>query len=414
MSKFLRVAANEYRRNVLKKSFIMVLLSLPLMIGFSLGLGLFLENLGGGPGTVGYVDQAGVFTGSGPGRLPGSDDMVEFRPFQSQDEANSAMEKDEIDAYYLVGADYRESRRIDLIYVEEPSGETKGQFFDFLQLNLLSGTPPDVAARIAFGTDVTVRTPDGKRTVPDGGPTFGIMMPLFINLAFLGLLLISSGYLMAAVAEEKENRTMEILVTSVSSLELIGGKIAGIVAIALTMLLTWSLIVVVAILIAANQGISWFQDLGMDWRIILATVIVAAPAYVLVAALMTAIGAMATTTQEGQSFSSIFIILHLIPLYVAAAFLNQPNSPIALTLSFLPFTSLMTIAMRNLFSPVPIWQAVVSSFIQILFALGALWIASRALRMGMLSYGQSLSWRRLFRALSRELAGRSVVGGSHE
>jgi ABC-2 type transport system permease protein len=175
------------------------------------------------------------------------------------------------------------------------------------------------------------------------------------------------------------------------------------------LLLAWSSITVLGIFIAASLGVGWFQDLSMDWSIILATVIIAVPGYVLVSALMTGIGAMATTTQEGQSISALFIILHMIPLYVGVAFLNNPNGPLATTMSFLPFTSLMTIAMRNMFTAVPLWQAAVSAIIQSACALGALWLAGRAFRLGMLRYGQRLSWRRLF-----QFGRRSTAGVTHE
>ena len=98
----------------------------------------------------------------------------------------------------------------------------------FLRLNLLSGQSPETAYRAASGVDFIVRSIDGKREVPAAsGPTFGLLMPLFIAMAFLFMLLMSSGYTMSAMADEKENRTMEVLVTSISPMQLIGGKILG-------------------------------------------------------------------------------------------------------------------------------------------------------------------------------------------
>ncbi len=409
MSKYWRIALHEYRRNVLKKGFILTLFSMPFMIALSLGFGFFLESTGDNSQFVGYVDQAGVLTNSIPPPVTEGDEPIEFKAFPSWEAAQSALETNEIQAFFALGDNYAETRRVDLIFTKKPAGSTTKQFIDFLQMNLLAGQPPGIAQRLALGTEVTVRTADGKRTVPAGGPSFGLLMPFFINLAFLALLLISSGYLLGAMAEEKENRTMEILVTSVSPMELIGGKISGIVAIGLTLFLAWSIIVVVGIFIATQIGIGWFENLSMDWSIILSTAVIAIPAYILVSALMTGIGAMVTTTQEGQSISSLFIILHMIPLYVGVAFLNNPNGLLATTMSFLPFTALMTTAMRNLFTPVPLWQVAVSAAIQAVCALGALWLASRAFRLGMLRYGQRLSWRRLF-----QFGIGPASGGSHE
>ena len=111
--------------------------------------------------------------------------------------------------------------------------------------------------------------------------------------------------------------------------------------------------------------------------------------------LLTASGAAVTSTQEGQSVSAIFFVLHLAPLYISWIFINDPHGPLAVSLSILPFTALMTTGMRNLFTIVPAWQIILSMAVQIACALAALWLAGRALRLGMLRYGQRLSLRGL-------------------
>jgi ABC-2 type transport system permease protein len=206
---------------------------------------------------------------------------------------------------------------------------------------------------------------------------------------------------MQAVVDEKENRTMEVLATSVSPMQLIGGKVMGIVAISLTQLAAWAVVTVLGILLAANAGIGFFQDLSMDMEIILSTLIIAVPAYVLASALMTSIGVIATTASEGQSISAVFLILHLIPIYLSWLIIPTPNDAPAVVLSFLPFTALMTICLRNLFASVPMWQVAVSAVVQTLTAVGALWLASRSFRMGMLRYGQRLKWLELIKARSK-------------
>lgn len=401
MNRVWRVALYEYKRNVFKKSFLLTLLSIPLLVAFGVGVGFVMTSLINNDLPVGYVDQADVFDTAIPAPVSGQTKPVDFIPFQTEDEALGSLEAKEIQAYYVLKADYFETRHIEIVYTKKPGDNSSKQWYDFLQINLLSDQPTEIAYRIASGTDVTMRSLDGKRTMAESGPTFGNLMPIFITLAFLALILMSSGFLIGAVTEEKENRTMEIVVTSISPLQLIGGKLLGIVAIGVTLLVTWTLIVVLGIFAARQMGIGWFQYLGMDWSVVLATAAIAIPAYVLAAALMTTIGTMVTTTQEGQSISSIFVILHMIPMYVGIAFLNNPDSSLAVTLSLLPFTSLMTIAMRNLFYSVPAWQVALSICVQTVSALGAIWLASRTFRLGMLRYGQRLRWRRLFQTQQR-------------
>ena len=397
-----RVALYEYQRNVFKKSFILLLLSVPALIAFSIGLGVFMESLEDNPLPVGYIDHAGIFSTALTAPEIAStwiakyDDPVDFIAYLSEDEADAALNEGAIQVYYVLPSDYAETRRVEQIYIEKPGENAERQFYDFMQINLLSSQSPEIAYRTAAGTDITVRSLDGRRTIPSGGPTFGLLMPLFITMGFLFMILMSSGYTMSAVADEKENRTMEVLVTSISSTRLITGKILGIVAIGLTLLFTWTLVIITGILVARQLGVGWFDDLSTDWSAILAILAIAIPAYALAIALMTAIGAMVTTTQEGQSISGIFVALHLVPLYIGLVFLNDPHGPLAVALSLLPFTALMTVGMRNLFTIVPTWQLLVSMAVQIVCALVAFWLAGRSLRLGMLRYGQRLRWRNLF------------------
>ena len=401
MSKVWQVAWFEYQRNVFKKSFIMVLLSVPLMIAVNVGIGFFLEGLKKNDQPVGYIDQSGVFDRDVPSPAsPSSKDYITFIRFDDAGEADAALEAGEIQAYYLLPEDYLESRGVLLVYKDKPGENAERQFFDFLQINLVSHLDEEIAYRVATGSDITVQSMDGRRVVPGGGPSFGVLMPMLISLAFLALLLMSSGYLMSAVADEKENRTMEILVTTISPGKLISGKVLGISAIAFTLFLTWSIVTVAGIFIAKQMGIAWFQNTTLDWQSILGVAMVMVPSYILSAALMAGIGAMSTTTQEGQSISAVFIILHLIPLYISMLFLKNPHNTVAVVLSILPFTSLMTIGMRNLFTIVPFWQIAASTAVQTVCAVGGLWLASRAFRLGMLRYGQRLSFRSLFTRIS--------------
>jgi len=402
MHKLWRVAVYEYRRNVFKKSFILTLLSLPCTIAFTIGLGFFMESRQDNRRPVGVVDQAGVLSAA---FIPTDivsvwavehDEPLEFIAFQTNEMARLALEANEIQAYFILPEHYMSTRQLEVVYLQEPGENAWGQFYDILRLNLLNGQSPETVYRAASGVDFIVRSIDGKREVPAAsGPTFGLLMPLFIAMAFLFMLLMSSGYTMSAVADEKENRTVEVLVTSISSMQLIGGKILGVVAISLTMLFAWTGVVILGIFIGRQAGVGWFSNLSMDWRAVIAVVAIGIPAYVLVTALMTAIGAMVTTTQEGQSVSGIFFALHFVPMYISWSFLNDPHSSLAVLLSVLPITSLMTVGMRNLFTIVPTWQVIISVVIQIMCALGAIWLASRAFHFGILRYGQRLNIRRL-------------------
>ncbi len=406
MSKLWSVAWHEYRRNVFKKSFILVLLSVPLLIGGNIGLIAFMVSRENNNAPVGYVDHAGLLAESIPAPVGPSEGVIEFVPYQGEEEARDALEAGDIQAYYVLAADYFETSQIELFYLKEPGENATGQFYDFIRANLLADQPPEVARRAAGGSSVTVRTPDGSRQF-SGGPTLGAVLPVLLSIAFIFLVLMSSGYLMGAVVEEKENRTMEVLITSLSSSKLIGGKVLGIVAIGLTQMAAWILVGVLAVFVGGQLlGIEWFQNPNLDWASILMVVAIAIPSYVLASALMTAIGSTVAQVQEGQQIGALFFMLFMIPLYAIMIIGETPNATPSVVLTLLPFTSLMTVGFRSLFSVVPLWQVAASVAIQTACAAGALWLAGRAFRLGMLRYGQRLSLREI---LGREKA---TTGGT--
>ena len=399
MLKLGRIATYEYKRNVFKRSFLLTLLSVPLIIALNVGVGLYMESRGNDDAPVGYVDRAGLFADPVPVLVSGSREPLEFVSFQTQEDARGALESGRIQALLVVDADYGETREMTLFYFEEPGGSTIRQLYDFVQANLLADRPADIVRRAALiGEGVTVRSLDGRRQVPSGGPSFDIMMPMLIGFAFIFLLLMNASYLMQAVVEEKENRTMEVLVTSVSPVQLIAGKVLGVVAIGLTQLAAWIVVGVLAVVVASVAGIAWFQNASLDGQLLLTTVAVAIPAYVFAAALMTAVGATTISAQESQATGAIFFILHVVPIYLAGLIINTPNAVLPTVFTFLPFTALLTITLRNIFASVPLWQVAAAVALQVLYAVVALWLASRAFRLGMLQYGQRLNWRKLLKA----------------
>ena len=396
MSRFWLVAVNEYERNVFKRSFILALLGVPLMIGGNVGIGWYMESRGVNHLPVGYVDHAGVLADPVPVPISGSREPVTFALFESESEARAALDSGAVQAYYVVSADYHDTRDVGLFYAKEPGRNATRQWYDWLQINLLRDQRPEIARRAALiGEGLIVRSLDGRRELPGGGPTFGILAPLLIGVAIVFLLLMSAGHLMQAVVDEKENRTMEVLMTSASPAELITGKVLGIVGVGLTQLATWAAVAVLFVLGARSAGIAWLQDTHLDWGGIATTLALGMPTYVLASALMAAIGATVASAQEGQSVAAILLLLFGIPLFLSWLIVQSPHALVPTVLTLLPFTALPTVILRNIFASVPLWQGVVSAGLQMTYALGALWVAGRAFRLGTLRYGQRLRWREL-------------------
>jgi ABC-2 type transport system permease protein len=119
------------------------------------------------------------------------------------------------------------------------------------------------------------------------------------------------------------------------------------------------------------------------------------PAFIMISGLMAAIGATVSEASEGQQMMGLFTIPIWLPYILISVFIQNPNSPLAIAMSFFPLTAPMTIALRIGFTTIPAWQVIVSVTVLVLSAIGAVWLAGRAFRLGMLRYGQRLHWKEI-------------------
>jgi ABC-2 type transport system permease protein len=384
MAKMWCVTWNEIKRNVLTKSFIFAILSVPLFISLTFGMGIIFESMEENDDPLGYVDHSGFLTNPSPAPV---DNPVEMIAFESEDAARQALEDARIQAYYVISSDYLESRQIELVFLKKPGENAENQFYDFIQVNLLSHLPPEIAQRAAAGTEMTLRSPDGHRTIPDGGPQLRAVLPLMVSVVFIGMTLFSSGYLMEAMAQERGNRVIEVLTTSVSTAQLVAGKILGIVAINLMQLATWVLFGILVVFLGRDVfDLAWFQNPEVDWGAVIIMIAIALPSYIMASALMFAIGSNVADSQEGQWVGMVFYLFFLSPAILIVPLVE--NHTLQTLLTILPFTSLLSVGIRNIFSVVPSWQLLLSIAVQGVCAVGAIWVAVRAFRLGMLRYGQ--------------------------
>jgi ABC-2 type transport system permease protein len=400
MSKLWLVAQHEYRRHVLKRSFLVIALSVPVLIAAAIGITFVTRALrDDSTARVGYVDQAGLLAEP----LPVGNEAeaaVRWIPFQTESAAQVALEAKEIEAYYVLPAgDSGGTRRVELVYVEEPGREIVRQFRDLLRMNLLSGQPAEIAHRAIDGSILVVRSPGaapGSVREFSGSPTLGQLLPALSGFALVILIFVSSGYLMGAVTDEKSNRTMEILMTSISPNALMTGKVLGITAIAATQLVVWILLASLLVFVGGNVlGLEWLQDIcdphdRLDLPTFLTLLLVLVPSYVLVAALMTALGATWVEAHASQQVTTMLLTFYMTPMLFVVPMMRNLNSPLTTGLSLFPLTAPVVLPLRATFVQVPFWQIAASVVIQGACALGALWLAGRAFRLGMLRYGRRL------------------------
>ncbi len=305
------------------------------------------------------------------------------------------MQKGTIQGYFQIEPDYAQTGSVRLISEKQLDSDVTSGFYSFLFSNLVSGQPQNLRERLVDGPNVIVHASDQKSSA-DANNLFVFLVATFAGILFVIAINTSGGYLMQAVVEEKENRTMEIVLTSVSPTQLMAGKIIGNLAVGLTQLVIWVLAGVAGIIVAL-QVIPGFTNPGIDpaflW-LLLATFL---PAFVMLAALMAMIGATATEAREAQQVAGLFTIPVIMPLWFTAAIIQSPNSPLAIGFSLFPLTAPMTLPMRVTLTSVPAWQIAASLAILVVCAAGAIWLASRAFQLGLLRYGKKIRLAELFR-----------------
>jgi ABC-2 type transport system permease protein len=212
------------------------------------------------------------------------------------------------------------------------------------------------------------------------------------------------------VVEEKENRTMEILATSVSPWQIMIGKIAALICVGWTQVFIWSAFPLLLIVLV-QLNTPFLQNVQIDWGLIGLIVVTAVPTFVLISSLMATIGATITEAREGQQVMTLVTLPVMAPLMLLSVIIANPNGLIATIMSFFPLTAGLTLLMRVGYGTVPSWQMALSISIQVLSAVGALWLAGRVFRLGMLRYGRRMGWKDVFRAALPQQVPANTQGG---
>ncbi len=410
MHNVLLIARNEYARMVQRRSFILATLGVPLLILGVMGISILLGERSDrtDPRPVGFVDLAGAYPSLPPRQAYADDDDVEVRTFADVEAARAALAAGEIQAYYTIPQDYDTNRRVQVQYWEDsPSSEVNSLFTRLLRASLVQGQPEDVRAQLLRGIDFEARMVKGGRPVKGGGPA-DFIFALVLGMFFVFVVMGSGGYLLQAVSTEKENRTVEIMFTSVSPVQLITGKALGLMAVALTQIGLWVLTLLVAAVVA-SRFTDFLDDLAIPWALAGVMLLYFLPTYALVAGLMITIGSIFTDLQQSQQISGIVNLVFMVPVFFLILVFTNPNSPLMVALTLIPTTAFLTVAMRWATTTIPAWQLIVSWSGVVLTAAFSVWTAAKVFRVGMLQYGQNIDIRRLLGIITARGAG--VPGG---
>jgi len=399
MANFWRIARAEYLRLVAKRSFLISILGMPLLIAAITAIAVITAMPARDARSIGYVDLAGVMQGEPVAAYVPAEDAPAVAPFADEAAARTALEAGDIQAYYVVPADYLSTRSLSLVtWDKSPSSDARSAFQDLLEAHLATRAPATSQKVLIEGVTLIYRGANDTRELPVEGFVAATLLPFVIGFFFVMVVMSSGGYLLQAVTTEKENRMVEVMMTSVSPFTLIGGKALGLIGVALTQVLVWLVTLAVA-LVFVSREVPWLSAIQPPWTTLLLTAVYFLPTYVLLAGLMITVGSMVTELQHGQQIAGYFNLFFTVPFFFIVILFSNPDSPIMVLLTLFPTTSMMTLAMRWGVTQVPAWQLLVSFILLVASALASIWVAAKVFRLGMLRYGQPLSLASLVRVL---------------
>ena len=390
MNKTLLIFRHEFAHTIKRVGFMIMTLIVPVLA--LLAIGVF--NIVAGiieptveTVNIGYVDEAGGFSGyttQGPTIL---------NRYDTSADATHALLDKEIVEYFIIPGDYIATGNINRFTLEKeletPPG-TAAAIKNFLTSNLLSGkVPEEITVIIESPLRITItRLTETGEVATDQGGYANLLVPAIFALLLALSLSFSSAYLLQGLGEEKESRLIEVLLSSVSTRQLLTGKVLGLGAAGLIQVAVWLISLPLLLNLASSTFGGFFSDIQLPVNFLVFGVIYFILGYLLFAVISAGIGAIAPNAREGQQLATIFTLTAIVPLWFSSPLMFFPDSPIWIALTIFPLTAPVEVMLRLGVSGVPAWQLAVSIVVLALTIAGLLWLAIRVLRTYLLMYGK--------------------------
>ncbi|MHC4391430.1 MAG: ABC transporter permease [Planctomycetota bacterium] len=226
-----------------------------------------------------------------------------------------------------------------------------------------------------------------------------VLVPFaFVFFLFYGVFAIAQA-LLNSVIEEKSNRIVEVLLSSLTPLELMLGKIIGTGLVGLTLVALWG---GGAYATASYKLGADFIALYLRPELIVYFAIYYVLGFLFLASLVAAVGATCNTIKEAQNYMGVISILYVIPMMTVLPISQQPEGIMASVLSWIPpLTPFVMINRLAASKTIPLWEILATIAMLVVALAFAIWFAARVFRVGILMYGKPPSLRELGRWLWR-------------
>jgi ABC-2 type transport system permease protein len=409
MKKTLLVTLNEIRATLSRKAYTILALGLPLVLGLA-ALVVMMLNKDAGSDLIesaeraredtvqeveGYVDEGGLIRA-----LPGNIPADALRAFPDEAAAQAALETEEIAGFYIIPADYLETG--DIIYVQMEysplSGSAKTDLIEFvLAFNLLNGDT-SLAAKVRNPLTVKVTQLESPASQPESESWITELFPNLMAFSLYMVIIIPSGVLVTAVVDEKKNYVIEVLMSSVSPGQLIGGKILALGLLGLLQTVLW-IGILWGVVRFGGQPLSIPAGFSVSTALLVWAFVFGLLGYAMYGALMAGLGALAPDIKDTRGASFVILSPLIIVYMFLVAITARPEGPVAMVMSFFPLTGPVAMIARMAVTDVPLWQSLIAALLQLLTAIFIVRTVARLFRAQTLLSGQPFSFRQFANAL---------------
>lgn len=427
------IIGREFNERVRKKSFIITTLLMPLlMVGLMFAPMLIMKYSGGDEKHIAVIDESGLIAP----RLQSGKELI-FEPTDLSTEAARKELTDKFGVLYI-GSDILTNPNNVKLYVNSSSSLTvesniTGQLEEIIEAEKLKSYNIENLSQILQEVKTTVgmqtfrndesqeEESQAKSSVIATGVGFVLGMILYM------FLLIYGSMVMQSVIEEKNNRVLEVVVSSISPFRLMLGKILGIASVAVVQVLIWGVLVcgvgalVMPHLIPAEmmgsveamragtldptaagvdmemvQTLATATDFGYVFQIFAYLLLYVIGGYLLYSAMFAAVGSAVDNVQDAQQLQTPIMLPIILSIFVMMVVMKDPNSPLVFWCSMIPFTS-PVVMMARIPCGIPTWEIVVSLAVLYATFMAMVWLAAKIYRVGIFMYGKKPTFKELYK-----------------
>ena len=424
MSKVGLIVKREYIQRVSKKSFLLLTFLAPIMFAALIFVPLWLSSIKGDEvKKVAVLDSVGKYA-----PLFKDTEDIQFVPATGDMESYRADKDHEIYAFLSISADLLEHPEAAILYSEKQipmsmKKEVNNQIEHILRDEKMASFHIPNLKEIIAESDISfdIRTVKWEADGSQNATSAEVISIAGFLLTFLIYIFITSygSMVMQGVMEEKTNRIIELMVSSVKPFQLMIGKVIGIGMVGLTQFFLWGILTFVLVsgtlfilggdtstaeLMQASSAMDAnamaavpSDSTALKLHEIVASIPIASLAinfilyfvggYLLYASLFAAIGSAVNQPEDSSQFMTPMMLLMVFALYAGIYSVDNPDGPLAFWCSWIPFVSPIVMMVRLPYD-IPMWQNLLSLVILYGTAFACIWVSGKIYRIGILMYGK--------------------------